>query len=78
MAHFMAKVRGRRGQASRLGDKASGIETKANGWHSGIRVEAHHRDGKDVFRVFATAGSESPTGKMVGTYSKDDGWQPAD
>ena len=78
MAHFMATVQGRRGSASRLGDKASGIETKANGWKSGIRVKAHHRDGKDVFKVFATAGSESPTSAIIGTFSQEDGWQPAD
>ena len=62
MANFMGIIYSPRGSVSRLGSKASGIETQANGWHSGIR---------DVFRVFATAGSESKAG------AHNDGWQPA-
>ena len=57
MAQFRAVIQGQRGAASRLGSKNSGIDARINGWTTGVRVEADHENGKDVFRVFRTAGS---------------------
>lgn len=58
MAHFMANIRGRRGPgASRLGDKSSGMTTHIRGWDVGVRVEARYENGKDVFRIYRTGGS---------------------
>jgi len=59
MAQFRATIQGRRGDASRLGDKRSGLDVRANGWDSGVRVQASHEDGKDVFHIFQTTGSHN-------------------
>jgi hypothetical protein len=40
-----------------LGTKNTGLVTVCNGWHSGVRVEASHVDGQDIFRVYLTGGS---------------------
>lgn len=57
MAQFLGSVQGQRGEVTRLGSKSSGLTVKANGWTTGIRVDASHEDGKDVFRIYRTAGS---------------------
>jgi hypothetical protein len=57
MAQFLGSVQGQRGQVTRLGSKSSGLEVRANGWTVGVCVAATHVDGKDVFHVFRTAGS---------------------
>lgn len=59
MAQFRATIKGQRGQASRLGGKASGMVATVNGWHKGVRVEAIHENGEDFFRVYATTGSSN-------------------
>jgi hypothetical protein len=61
MAQFRATISGQRGGASRLGSKASGIEANVDGWDAGVRVIARHVDGKDVFDVFRTGGSNGAT-----------------
>lgn len=57
MAQFIARIRGQRGEASRLGSKASGIEAHVNGWNAGVTVRAYHADGVDVFEIRQTDGS---------------------
>jgi hypothetical protein len=57
MAHFYASIQGNRGEATRLGSKASGITGHIRGWNVGARVDVIHEDGKDVVRVFKTTGS---------------------
>lgn len=57
MAQFRATIKGKRGMASRLGTKASGMVATINGWNEGITVTATHRDGRDIFTVWVTAGS---------------------
>jgi hypothetical protein len=61
MAQFRGTVDGNRGGASRLGTKASGLDTTANGWNTGARVVLTHNDetGKDVVRVYRTYGSNA-------------------
>lgn len=59
MAQFQGIVKGQRGQETRLGSKVSGLDVAANGWNAGVRVRASHRDGKDVFLVYATSGSNA-------------------
>lgn len=59
MAQYRATIKGQRGQASRLGSKRSGLRTITNGWNSGIRIEARYVNGKDVFDVYATTGSNA-------------------
>ncbi len=57
MAQFKGTVKGQRGEASRLGGKKSGLEVTANGWNDGIRISVKHIDGKDMFTIYRTAGS---------------------
>lgn len=68
MTQFRATIEGQRGEASRLGSKSRGIIATVNGWDSGVRVEANHSNGEDVFTIFATSGSNDRTGpEMLGT-----------
>ena len=57
MAHFRGTLQGSRGEASRLGTKASGLDTTTDGWTSGVRVYGCVRGGLDTFDVNATKGS---------------------
>ena len=61
MAQFRGYLEGNRGGVSRLGGKSSGLTVKADGWESGVKVEAYHIDGKDVFRIYKTGGSNART-----------------
>lgn len=77
MAHFIARVQGRRGAASRLGDKRTGIHAMLNGWDTGVYVELSHEDepgsgssgrngsGRDVVRVYQTKGSNGGGEKVL-------------
>jgi hypothetical protein len=74
MAQFRATIKGQRGEASRLGSKKTGIVANVNGWTTGIRIEAGHVDGRDVFRVFATSGSgRTHSDTLLGTLTQDQG-----
>lgn len=80
MAQFRATIEGQRGEASRLGSKASGITARINGWNGGVRVEAAHRDGKDYFDVYATGGSghgDQFAAGYLGTVDDEGRWTPA-
>ena len=57
MAHFRGTVKGGRGEASRLGHKTTGLTTTCNSWDLGIKVEAGHVNGQDVFKIYLTDGS---------------------
>ena len=70
MAQFRGTVQGNRSMASRSGHKSSGLTVTCNGWHSGIKVEAMHLNGKDVFDVYETAGSMSSTKRLIATIIK--------
>lgn len=61
MAHFYGTLQGSRGEASRLGGKASGIQTIAAGWGGAINTRVWHdeRDGVDRFRVELTPWQSS-------------------
>lgn len=78
MAQFRAVIRGQRGEASRLGNKKSGLTAVVNGWDSGVRVEAWHVDNADAFHVYATKGSNNngPT-VYLGYVDAVGGWHPA-
>ena len=58
MSHFYADIQGNRGQATRQGTPKSGIQGHIRGWNVGVQVDGYvDDDGKDVFRVWATSGS---------------------
>jgi hypothetical protein len=73
MAHFSGTVRGSRGEASRLGDKESGLRTETNGWRAGVTVIAKTLPdfvvadrGEDEFAIYVTEGSGNPQTKPFG------------
>jgi len=51
MAHFYATIRGGRGEASRGGSKASGIEANVASWEGSVFVRLWRENGKDMARV---------------------------
>lgn len=58
MARFRGTIQGCRGEASRLGGTETGIETRTNGWNSGVRVVGFVDDnGDDCFDIYITGGS---------------------
>lgn len=54
MAHFYGTIQGARGEASRLGSKASGLSTVAASWNGAVRVYLYEQNGKDMARVELT------------------------
>jgi hypothetical protein len=71
MAQFLGSVQGQRGEATRLGSKSSGLTARVNGWHVGVRVEASHEDGKDVFRIYRTGGSSGFASQLIAEFSEE-------
>jgi len=59
MAQFYADIQGNRGEATRMGTKASGIEGHIRGWSVGARVVIQYNPatGKDDVFVYKTSGS---------------------
>lgn len=54
MAHFYGGVHGCRGEATRLGTKASGLSAFAASWEGAVKVMLYEREGKDYARVRLT------------------------
>ena len=56
MAHFIAKISGARGPASRLGTKNSGITAIVASWQGAVYVCVHHDavSGQDIATVALT------------------------
>jgi hypothetical protein len=65
MAQFRAVIKGQRGEASRLGNKKSGLTAHVNGWNSGVKVECEHKNGHDCFEISVTGGSNNPNERKV-------------
>jgi len=74
MAHFYAKIQGSRGEATRMGGKANGIEGHIRGWNLGVRVYGSVDDnGNDVFTVELTSGSNGrKSSRHIGCYRLED------
>jgi hypothetical protein len=51
MAHFYGSVKGRAGEASRLGNEESGVTAIAASWNGAVRVSMWVEDGKDMYSV---------------------------
>ena len=54
MSHFYGTVQGNRGEASRGGSRASGMETHCASWSGAVRCFAYEKDGFDYVRVERT------------------------
>ena len=78
MAQFYAEIQGNRGEATRMGSKASGIRGHIRGWDNGVRVVGRvGPSGRDVFDVYATGGSNGRKGDVLIGHVTEDGFQPA-
>lgn len=74
MAHFLAEARGGSASpATRTGTKQSGIRAVANGWDVGVRVVGTVENGREVFRVYRTTGSNGVEGddKLIATITPE-------
>ena len=56
MANFRASIRGKRGEASRLGNDT--IHSTVNGWNVGVTVTGLKEKHGNRFDIFATLGSD--------------------
>ena len=74
MAQFYASIQGNRGEATRMGTKASGIEGHIRGWDIGVDVRCYvDTQGRDVVSVRLTGGSNGyREGKCLGNYIRND------
>lgn len=77
MAHFRGRLKGNRGEASRLGTKRSGLFTEAASWNGRIVVDIWHdfETGEDKFLVrqephFAKGIHESLVSGVIGKPAK--------
>ena len=66
MARFIGKVQGSKGDGvTRLGDSKSGMMVYCDGWKAGVTVISHvNSAGLDVFRIYATSGSDGTGGRV--------------
>ena len=66
MARFWGFVRGKaKTAATRLGTEKTGLGGSFNGWNIGVSVNCFvDNDGKDIFYIYKTGGSNDNTGKM--------------
>jgi hypothetical protein len=51
VAHFLGRVAGNRGEASRVGSKNSGLTTTAASWQGAVETHLYEKDGVDYARV---------------------------
>ena len=76
MAQFIGYLQGGKGEASRIGNKVSGLSATVNGWNSGVKVYAFYCDERkrDIIRVEATTGSKQTGRKqIIGEVMEQDG-----
>ena len=53
MSHFYGTLKGTRGEATRCGDKSSGITTTAASWHGAVRTHLYvDENGIDRYEVY--------------------------
>lgn len=58
MARFIGRLKGNRGEVSRLGHASSGLVAHINGWNSGVTIYADvNSNDEDCFEIHSTAGS---------------------
>lgn len=68
MARYHAAVRGNRGPASRCGSKHSGIKATVNGWDTGVEVEIHYENERDVVYIYRTLGTNGDGRTLVAKF----------
>lgn len=73
MAHFYASIKGRAGEATRMGSKKSGIQGHIRGWHIGCQARCWHDEetGLDKVTIYVTRGSSNESVcKCLGTFTE--------
>ena len=79
MAQYRAIITSSRATVSRLGHKPQGMTACVNGWHGGVKVHAAHIDGKDVFAIYSTGGSNAfKSPEYLGSVSSEGLFTPAE
>lgn len=74
MSKFYASIQGNRGEATRMGSKASGIHGHIRGWNIGASVDCYfdEKTGQDVCVVSITGGSNGhASSKCLGSFTAD-------
>lgn len=71
MAQFRALIQTPRGSVSCLGHKSTGLIATVNGWDTGISVHARHVDGRDIFEICKTKGSNGDSHILLFTVTED-------
>ena len=74
MAYFYGTVQGHRGEATRTGTKASGIEASANSWNIGGEVSVLYSEvlKTDVVTFYRTEGSNTSRTRIA-SFAVSDG-----
>jgi len=72
MARFRGTIQGSRGEASRLGDKKSGLRVDANGWHVGGQIIMDAKGDTDYVTFYVTSGSNGRQSKDTFTSPRQD------
>ena len=57
MSRFYGTMDGGRKPVSRTGHALTGMEAHLRGWNHGVRVKVCVKDGREVFEVYKTSGS---------------------
>ena len=73
MAHFIGYLQGNRGEASRLGTKASSMDVSGRGWNLGVNVFVYHDERTDEDRVTITltgGSNRSCRSRDLGTFRR--------
>lgn len=75
MAHFYGGVQGNRGEATRIGDRKSGLSVFANGYNIGASIDLVYdwETGEDMVFLRVTGGSSgTQLTKIIGKYKASD------
>ena len=64
MAHFRGTITSTGAERAKLGTKASGLNTTANGWAGGVTVRLNVRGGVDYAYIALTNGSGAGLGHV--------------
>lgn len=77
MSRFYGSLQGTRGEATRQGSANSGLRAHIRGWDVGIKVYAKDVNGKDVFDVYVSSGSNGKHSDIfIGTAGLDENGKP--
>lgn len=62
MSHYYGSISNgvSKTNVTRRGFKTQGMSAHVRGWDVGVQIEVDHVNGKDVFKVYKTGGSNNP------------------